>query len=112
MVCLGLEPRVGEWKAQTNPLSYLSQYCLGPIKIWQYFFENDRQLSYTFLYPNSENAANNNSLFVQVSVKEPPKDKHNFVGDIYLSTKNTQKMFFFKFTVSLNFSFALFEASR
>ena len=22
MVCLGLEPRVGGWKAQTNPMSY------------------------------------------------------------------------------------------
>ena len=22
MVCLGLEPRAAEWKAQTNPLSY------------------------------------------------------------------------------------------
>ena len=24
MVCLGFEPRVTRWKAQTNPLSYLS----------------------------------------------------------------------------------------
>ena len=39
MVCLGLEPKVAVWKAETNPLSYggtpsfyLNVYCLFSLK--------------------------------------------------------------------------------
>ena len=33
MVCLGLEPRVAEWKAQTNPLSYGGTPSSAPVSI-------------------------------------------------------------------------------
>ena len=47
MVCLGLEPRVAGWKAQTNPLS-----SVAPKPSSYSLFSSFQQLTVDILYPN------------------------------------------------------------
>ena len=52
MVCLGLEPGVAGWKAQTNPLSYAA----WSLRVWKYFpiFETIYPLNFAIVITGAD----------------------------------------------------------